>query len=145
MNSGDTNLLLYAMNRGCAEHAVAKRWLEAALAKPREWIFSDQVLFELYRLLRHPRVMTRALSTTDALAQIAWFREETGFLHCGYDESRWAGVLLALGSHVDCSGLLVHDAVLAETLRAQGVTRFFTRNVADFSGFGFFEVVNPLD
>ena len=38
----------------------------------------------------------------------------------------------------------MHDAVLAETLRARGVTRFYTRNVADFSGFGFFEVVNPL-
>ena len=145
MNSGDTNLLLYAMNRGCAEHAVAKRWLEGALAEPREWIFSDQVLFELYRLLRHPRVMTRALSTADALAQIAWFREETGFLHCGYDESLWAGALGALKSQANRSGLLVYDAVLAETLRAQEVTRFFTRNVADFSGFGFFEVVDPLD
>lgn len=144
MNSGDTNLLLYAMNRGCTEHAAAKAWLEAALAEPREWIFSDQVLFELYRLLRHPRVMTRAMAARDALAQIAWFREETGFLHCGYEEARWAGVLRALESHAERSGLLVHDAVLAETLRAQGVTRFYTRNIADFSGFGFFEVVNPL-
>ena len=144
MNSGDTNLLLYAMNQGCAEHAAAKAWLEAALAKPREWIFSDQVLFRLYRLLRHPRVMTRALPAQDALAQIAWFREETGFLHCGYEESRWAGVWQALALQKERSGLLVHDAVLAETLRAQGVTRFYTRNVADFSGFGFFEVVNPL-
>jgi hypothetical protein len=38
----------------------------------------------------------------------------------------------------------VHNAVLAEALLAQGVTRFYTRNVADFSGFGFFEVVDPL-
>ncbi len=144
MNSGDTNLLLYAMNRGCAEHAAAKAWLEAALHEPRKWIFSDQVLFELYRLLRHPRVMTRALAARDALAQIVWFREETGFLHCGYEEARWAGVLRALKSQAERSGLLVHDAVLAETLRAQGVTRFYTRNVADFSDFGFFEVVNPL-
>lgn len=144
MNSGDTNLLLYAMNRGCAEHAAAKAWLEAALAEPREWIFSDQVLFELYRLLRHPKVMAKPLPAPEALAQIAWFREETGFLHCGYEESHWAGVLQALASQTKRSGLLVHDAVLAETLRAQGVTRFYTRNVADFSGFGFFEVVNPL-
>ncbi len=98
MNSGDANLLLYAMNRGCADHPAAKAWLEAALAKPRELIFSDQVLFELYRLLRHPRVMTQALPALDALAQIAWFREETGFLHCGYEESRWAGVLQALAA-----------------------------------------------
>jgi predicted nucleic acid-binding protein len=77
-------------------------------------------------------VMTRALPAQDALAQIAWFREETGFLHCGYEESRWAGVWQALALQKERSGLLVHDAVLAETLRAQGVTRFYTRNVADF-------------
>lgn len=144
MNSGDTNLLLYAMNRGCAEHAVAKAWLDAALAEPREWIFSDQVLFELYRLLRHPKVMAKPLTAAAAVEQIGWFREETGFLHCGYDEARWAGVLRAVKAQGERSGLLVHDAVLAETLRAQGVTRFYTRNVTDFEGFGFFEVVNPL-
>jgi toxin-antitoxin system PIN domain toxin len=144
MKSGDTNLLLYAMNRGCAEHAVARAWLEAALAEPRAWIFADQVLFELYRLLRHPNVMTRPLTAKAALAQIAWFREETGFLHCGYDESRWAGVLKALMTQGERTGMLVHDAVLAETLRAQGVERFYTRNVRDFAGFGFFEVVDPL-
>ena len=144
MKSGDTNLLLYAMNRGCAEHDRAQAWLEAALAEPREWIFSDQVLFELYRLLRHPRVMTKPLTAKAALAQIVWFREKTGFLHCGYDDTRWAGVLAAVAAQGERSGLLVHDAVLAETLRAQDVTHFYTRNVADFAGFGFFEVVNPL-
>lgn len=144
MKSGDTNLLLYAMNRGCAEHAVAKSWLEAALAEPREWIFSDQVLFELYRLLRHPKVMAKPLAASAALAQIGWFREETGFLHCGYDEARWVGVVQAVAAQGERGGLLVYDAVLAETLRAQGVTQFHTHNVGDFAGFGFFEVVNPL-
>ena len=144
MKSGDTNLLLYAMNRGYAEHERAKAWLEAALAVLREWIFSDQVLFELYRLLRHPRVMTKPLPAKAALAQIVWFREKTGFLHCGYDDTRWAGVLAAVAAQGERSGLLVHDAVLAETLRAQDVTRFYTRNVADFAGFEFFEAVNPL-
>lgn len=144
MKSGDTNLLLYAMNRGCSEHAVAKAWLEAALGEPRSWIFADQVFFELYRLLRHPKVMAKPLSAQAAVAQIVWLREETGFLHCGYDESLWSGVLQALGKRKDRSGLLVHDAVLAETLRAQGVVQFYTRNVTDFTGFGFFEVLNPL-
>lgn len=145
MKSGDTNLLLYAMNSGCAEHVVAKAWLEAALAEPREWIFADQILFELYRLLRHPKVMAKPLSSAAAVEQIVWLREDTGFLHCGYDESRWAGVMKALAAQGERSGLLVHDAVLAETLRAQGVTQFHTRNVRDFAGFGFFDVVNPLE
>jgi hypothetical protein len=50
------------MKRGCAEHAQAKAWLDAALGEPREWIFADRVLFELHRLPRHPRVMAKPLS-----------------------------------------------------------------------------------
>lgn len=87
--------------------------------------------------------MARPLSAA-AVEQIAWFREETGFLHCGCDESRRAGGLKALAGRKKRSGLLVHGVVLAETLRAQGVTEFHMRNVNDFMGFGFFEVVNPL-
>jgi hypothetical protein len=34
--------------------------------------------------------------------------------------------------------------VLALTLRANGVTRFYTRNVRDFAGAGFAEVVDPV-
>ncbi|MGJ3241622.1 MAG: TA system VapC family ribonuclease toxin [Opitutales bacterium] len=145
MKSGDTNLLLYAMNRGCAEHAVAKRWLERALAEPREWIFADQVLFELYRLLRHPRVLAKPLMSTAALAQLQWFREDTGFLHCGYDESRWVGVMEAVANQGERSGLLIYDAVLAETLRSHGVVEFHTRNSRDFESFRCFKIVNPLD
>ena len=43
MKSGDTNLLLYAMNSGCAEHVVAKAWLEAALAEPEAMITAAAV------------------------------------------------------------------------------------------------------
>jgi len=113
MKSGDTNLLLYAMNRGCAEHAAAKAWLEAALAEPRAWIFADQILFELHRLLRHPKVLAKPLSSSSPVEQITWFRGETGFLHCDYEESRWVGVLKVLATQGERSGLLVHDAVLA--------------------------------
>ena len=88
--------------------------------------------------------MAQPLSAKAAVKQIGWFREETGFLHCGYEEARWAGVLKAVTSQGERSGLLVHDAVLAETLRAQGVNQFYTRNAGDFEGFGFFEVINPL-
>jgi len=89
--------------------------------------------------------MAKPLSMKEALGQISWFREETGFLHCGYEESRWAGALAAVEAQGERSGLLVYDAVLAETLRAQGVERFYTRNVGDFEGFGVFELANPLE
>ena len=36
------------------------------------------------------------------------------------------------------------DLVLALTLKAQGVTEFYTRNTKDFEDLGFFIVKNPL-
>ncbi len=36
------------------------------------------------------------------------------------------------------------DAVLALTLRANGVTRFYTRSTRDLAGAGFAEVIDPL-
>ena len=36
------------------------------------------------------------------------------------------------------------DAVLAVTLKNHGVDAFFTHNVKDFIGFGWFEVIDPL-
>ena len=37
------------------------------------------------------------------------------------------------------------DARLAFTLRAAGVTKLATRNTADFTGFGFERVFDPLE
>lgn len=58
MKSLDTNLLLYAADEDCPEHAAASRLLEAALAAPHEWILADQVLFEFYVGLRHAGFVT---------------------------------------------------------------------------------------
>lgn len=46
MNSLDTNLLIHAVNSGCAEHPRAKAVYEMMPRQPEEWIISDQVLFE---------------------------------------------------------------------------------------------------
>ena len=39
----------------------------------------------------------------------------------------------------------VFDARIALTLRHHGVTDFSTRNTADFEGFGFIHLINPID
>jgi hypothetical protein len=40
--------------------------------------------------------------------------------------------------------MLVFDVVLAVTLKANGVKRFYTHNVKDFQTLGLFEAVDPL-
>ena len=144
MNSLDTNLLIYAVNRGCEEHARAKAVYETMLSAPTRWIMSDQVLFEFYRGLRHPKVLERPLSHQQALKQITFLREESGVLHCAYETSFWDMVI-----HGDewkrPKAIHVFDRVLAVTLLKNGVKTFYTRNIKDFEEFLFDELINPVD
>ncbi len=52
MNSIDTNVFLYAVNTDCPEYQPCRKLIETALESPEAWIISDQVWFELYRLMR---------------------------------------------------------------------------------------------
>lgn len=144
MNSLDTNILVYAVNRGCVEHERARLVYEAMLEHPSEWMVCDQVLFEFYRALRNPRILERPLNHADALRQIRFLREESGVLHCGYDARFWGKVVDGMETS-DRASHHVFDRILAITLLGNGVTTFYTRNQRDFAEFGFQRLVNPVD
>lgn len=144
MKSLDTNILIYAVNEGCAEHERALRVYEDMLTNPAQWIVADQVLFEFYRALRNPRILERPLDHAAALHQIRFLREESGVLHCGYDTRFWEKIVIPMiGSERSSSHIF--DRILAITLLGNGVTTFHTRNTRDFSEFPFKELVNLID
>jgi len=58
MNSLDTNILVYAANVDCDEHQRANQLVNQALSEPHGWIIAEQVLFEYYKALRHPRILS---------------------------------------------------------------------------------------
>lgn len=144
MNSIDTNLLLYALDATSPAHeesfAVYQRLYEEADA----WVLADQTLFELYRALRNSKILERPLSHRKAVAQIEEIRTQSQTHHVAYEASLWPNVLQLLDKSARRKGVLVFDAVLAVTLQANGVTRFYTRNCKDFDAFDLFEVVDPL-
>jgi len=51
MNSLDTNILVYAVNEDCPEHQKAVAVYTSLLNSPTDWIISDQILFEFYRVM----------------------------------------------------------------------------------------------
>ncbi|MFQ5739738.1 MAG: type II toxin-antitoxin system VapC family toxin [Acidobacteriota bacterium] len=142
MNSLDTNILIYATNENCPEHLAAKEIYERLLKDPLRWIIADQVLFEFYRALRSPRILENPLSAEGAADQIRFLRDEAGSLHCSYEGSFWNEVLGWL-ARADFRPGLIFDLILAVTLKANGVQRFYTRNIKDFQPLGFFELVDP--
>ena len=143
MKSLDTNLLYYATNRGCQEHERARPLLEQVARETGEWTLADQVLFEYYRLVRNPLVLEKPLSAQEASLRLRFFREELGCLHCAYDRDCWEEAIAALGAP-SFPPARTFDLILAVTLRRNGVDTFYTRNIRDFEGFGWFTVIDPL-
>jgi predicted nucleic acid-binding protein len=145
MNSIDTNILIYAVNSGCTEHESAKKIYQSMLNNPSTWIVSDQVLFEFYRGLRHPKVLARPLNHQQAIQQLIFLREESGVLHCAYETSFWESVKKYEHDAYDLKPVHIFDRVLAITLLQNGVTTLYTRNTKDFVNFDFEKIINPID
>lgn len=144
MKSLDTNILLYAADEDCREHEAALRLLNEALATPQDWMLADQVLFEFYSGLRHPRVFPRPLSAAEAMTRVGFLREQSGFSFCCHDLASWPTIRESLGVK-SFPRHRTYDLVLAVALRRNGVDTLYTRNVADFRDAGFDAVINPID
>ena len=140
----DTNILLYALNADCQENKISKALLSAAIKEPDEWIIAEQVYLELYNLLRNPKVLQKPLTGKSAIHAIRVVRENSGFQHCAF-ESSFFSPLSSILSDRNFHYRRTFDVVLALTLSLNGVRTFYTRNTKDFSSFGLFNVVNPLN
>jgi predicted nucleic acid-binding protein len=143
MNSLDTNILYYATNTSCPEHPKARALLERVSREPLEWIVADQVLYEYYRLVRNPAVLSKPLDAAEASRRLRFFREELGCLHCAYEKTYWDGIFAAL-SAPHFPARCIFDLVLAVTLQRNHVDTLYTRNTTDFDNLGLFKVINPL-
>ncbi len=142
MKSPDTNILVYASNTAATEHVKSLAVVNEMLARPSDWILSDQVLWEYYKALRHPRILEKPRTATQAAEQIRFLREKSGVACCTYEISLFPSVLKHLEA-VRFPYQRTHDTVLAVTLRHHGVKVFYTRNGKDFAGAGFDEIIDP--
>ena len=144
MTSCDTNVLFPACDKSAQQHESARAFL--ALYRQRDdFCLCEQVLLELYCLLRNPTVCRNPLSGADAVAMIQTCRSNPVWrvvdvvMNSDIMEHVWvhaAGASFAYRR--------VFDARLAATLRHHGVTEFATGNRKDFTSFGFDSVWNPL-
>lgn len=142
MLSVDTNILLYAQNRDCPEHAPARAFIEHCATRD-DVAISELVLLEFYQLLRNPAVLAAPLNAPDAAAICQAYR----------GNPRWAVIenapvmdkLWIIAQQPDTPRRSVFDARIALTLRHHGITDFATRNVPDFKGYGFTNLINPID
>ena len=141
MLSIDTNILFAALEATAPQHERARAFLESHRDNDSMAI-CELVLVELYLLLRNPAVVTHPLAAGAAGRLIQSLRRNP----------RWrlvenAPVMAAAWDHASRDPFArrkLIDVRLALTLRHHGVTDFASVNDADFRGFGFHRVWNPL-
>ena len=144
MTSCDTNVLYMAVNADTPGYAAAAAFVEEHRTNQR-FLLCEQVLAELYTLLRNPTVTPKPLDAAEAVSVIQQFRASPAWRIV--DVPGEARIMDGVWRTAATSGMAyrrIFDLRLAATLRHHGVTDFATRNTKGFAGLGFSRVWNPL-
>jgi toxin-antitoxin system PIN domain toxin len=146
MISFDTNLLLYSLNKDCAEYEPARAFFAALPGSSNSVVICELELLELYVLLRNPAVLKVPLGSSEAVSLVQTFRRHPTWRLIDYpgEGSAIMDEVWRLAAEPGIARRAVFDARLALTLRHHGVTEFATRNTSDFTRFGFSRIWNPL-
>jgi uncharacterized protein len=139
----DTNVLVYAANRDCAEHKAAAAALEGWLAQQIPWALTWGIVYEFLRVVTHPRVFGRPLAAADAFAFLEPILESELVILLA-PTNRHASLLRATAAEFgNPSGNIFHDLHTAVLMREHGVREIMTADL-DFRKFSFLTVTNPI-
>ncbi|MES2208713.1 MAG: type II toxin-antitoxin system VapC family toxin [Chloroflexota bacterium] len=108
----DANILIYAVNADAPNHAVCRRWLDAALGANDPVGFAWIALLAFLRVVTNPTVLAEPWSVHEATDQVrTWLTAPAAVVV--EPTARHADVLAGLLSGVGTAGNLVSDAHLA--------------------------------
>jgi toxin-antitoxin system PIN domain toxin len=139
----DTNVLLYAADRHCPEHARCRELLETWRYDPLPWYLSWNIVYEFLRVSTHLQVFRMPWSVSEG-----WQFVEALFASPGLR------VLTATPRHAEIAaqtlvemphlyGNLLHKGHTAILMREHGIRRIYTRD-GDFHKFAFLEAIDPM-
>lgn len=139
----DTNILEYAADRSCREHATCRARLEDWSKSVLPWYLTWNIIYEFARVVSHPRVFPRPWSANNAWRFITALLASPGLSLLVHTQRHTAIAAQTLDEVVEIRGNLVHDAHTAILMREHGIRRIYTRDT-DFRRFPFLEVIDPV-
>jgi predicted nucleic acid-binding protein len=144
MISFDTNILFTAMDCSNPSHATARQFLDLHMHSPNICI-CEQVLMELYSLLRNPSARKPPMSAAQAVDVIQQIRSHPCWRIVDVQpEPPFMNEVWKLASAPWVAYRKIYDLRIAKTLQQHGVTDFATCSLKDFQSIGFKRVWNPL-
>jgi toxin-antitoxin system PIN domain toxin len=139
----DTNVLVYAVNRDCPEHPVARSVLEGWLAGTVPWGVTWGIVYEFLRIVTHPKVFRHPLDATQALAFLDPVLGSELVTVLSPSERHQAVLHESVGAFGTPAGNIFHDLHTAVLMREHGVSEIMTADV-DFRKFSFLTVTDPV-
>ena len=138
----DVNVLLYASNAGCAEHAKASAFLAECAASRELLCLAWPTLMGYLRIATHPAIFKQPMSHDEAARNVDALLALPQVRTIGEGEDFWP-LYRSLAGELPVRGNLVPDAHVAALLRQHGVKTLYTRD-RDFRKVGGLNVRDPL-
>jgi toxin-antitoxin system PIN domain toxin len=138
----DTNVLIYAADQDSPSHDRCRDWLEGLRRSADAWFTTWGIVYELVRVVTHPRVARRPWTAKRAWAFVEALLSSPG-LEVLVETERHSQVARDVFDELPAlSGSLLHDAHTAILMREHGIRRIATRDT-DFRRFPFVEPFDP--
>jgi toxin-antitoxin system PIN domain toxin len=139
----DTNVLVYAVNRDCVEHAAARAALDGWLTGTAPWALTWGIVYEFLRIVTHPKVFRQPLSADQALSVLDPILASDVVSVLSPTERHEAVLRETVGQFGAPAGNIFHDLHTAVLMREHGVSQIMTAAV-DFRKFAFLTVTDPV-
>ena len=139
----DTNVLLYAVNRGCPEHEFCVNFLRETVAAGDTCFVPENIIYEFLRVATHPRVFPQPLRASEAVSFLDALFCVRNFQILGATDTHWEslrGLVRELG---EPSGNFFFDVHTVALMREHGIRRIASAD-NDFAKFSGLEVANPI-
>jgi toxin-antitoxin system PIN domain toxin len=137
----DANLLIYAHDSSCPQHAKARAWWEAALSGNEAVGIPWVVVLAFTRIMTHPQICTSPLDSESVRAMVEqWL--DCSQVRIIQISGRAVSVFFDLLKEAGMGGNLSTDALIAAHAREHSATIY--SNDRDFDRFSGVKWVNPL-
>lgn len=142
MRAVDTNVLVHAEIVSSPEHERARAVLTELAQGSAPWALPWPCVYELLRVLTHPRIFHPPMPMAAALADVEALLGSPALILLS-ETPRHAEVMRSLIAASGVSGNLIHDAHIAALCIEHGVSEIVTGD-RDFLRFAGLRVINPF-
>ncbi len=139
----DTNILIYAADRGSDAHLKCRSLLDQWRKEISPWYLTWSIVYEFLRVTTHPRVFPKPWRLDDSWSFIEALLASKSLTVLTETENHQEHLAKIIKGQVKMRGNLLHDAHIVALMAEYGIQVIYTRDT-DFHKFPQIEVRDPI-